>query len=289
MADGYQGFLEQDMYDVVLAVWWLAMIFLPVSAVLCEPEGTGHQGQPVDGPPPADMVLVPSGEFVMGAEAQGDASPPHVVSVDSFYIDRHEVTNAQYLKFCQATGRNLPRFWGMEEFHSGPDYPDHSVVGVSWYDANAYARWRGKRLPTEAEWEYAARGGLTGTDYPFEGVIDSTRANYSIEGVRKGTVPVGSYPPNDYGLYDMSGNVVEWVADFYDGDHYSTSPAENPTGPEKGKFRVIRGGGWHSGPYCNRVYFRNALPGGWLDFNVGFRCARDLKVPAAPTENTSDR
>ena len=224
-----------------------------------------------------ELVLVPGGEFLMGHDGDGDYSPIHEVYLDSFYMDKYEVTNAQYFKFCEETERKLPEFWGMAEFHSGPEYPDHPVVGVSWSDAQAYAEWAGKRLPTEAEWEYAARGGLVGTDYPNGPELDSTMANYTIKGTVKGTVPVGSYPPNGYGLHDMAGNVVEWVADFYDGDYYKISPNRNPPGPEKGKFRVIRGGGWHSGPYCNRVYFRNGLRGSWLDFNVGFRCARDLR------------
>jgi formylglycine-generating enzyme required for sulfatase activity len=148
---------------------------------------------------------------------------------------------------------------------------------VSWRDAAAFADWKGKRLPTEAEWEYAARGGLSGIDFPFEGDLDSTKANFSNHRYHLGTQPVGSYPPNAYGLYDMAGNVVEWVADYYDTDYYSSGVADNPTGPEKGRFRVIRGGGWHSGPSCNRVYFRNALPTGWVDINVGIRCARDAE------------
>jgi sulfatase modifying factor 1 len=148
---------------------------------------------------------------------------------------------------------------------------------VSWGDAQEYAEWCGKRLPTEAEWEYAGRGGLIGMNYPNGDTIDSTAANYFIKDAVKGTVPVGSYPPNGFGLYDMAGNVVEWVSDYYDWDYYGVSPYENPQGPEKGKFRVIRGGGWHSGPYCNRVHFRSGLRGNWVDFNVGFRCVKNYE------------
>jgi formylglycine-generating enzyme required for sulfatase activity len=191
-------------------------------------------------------------------------------------MDKHEVTNAQYLKFCEETNRKLPEFWRMERFHSTVEFPNHPVVGISWRDAQAYAEWCGKRLPTEAEWEYAARGGLSGMDYPNGNSIDSSTANYT-EAALDGTMPVASYAPNGYGLYDMAGNVAEWVADYYDTDYYATSSSNNPTGPESGKFRVIRGGGWHSGPFCNRVYVRNALPDNWVDFNVGFRCAKDYK------------
>lgn len=224
-----------------------------------------------------EMVLIPGGEFLMGKDDEGDCSPAHKVYVDSFYIDKYEVTNAQYYQFCKETERKLPEFWGIAEFHSGPDFPDYPVIGITWRDAEAYAEWAGKRLPTEAEWEYAARGGLVGMNYPNGDEVDSTQANYSVKGIMRGTVPVDSYSPNGYGLYNMSGNVWEWVSDYYDGEYYKESPSKNPQGPEDGKFRVIRGGGWHSGPYCNRVYYRKALPSNWVDFAVGFRCVRDLR------------
>ncbi|UCE17068.1 MAG: formylglycine-generating enzyme family protein [Gemmatimonadota bacterium] len=227
--------------------------------------------------PDFDLVLIPGGEFLMGKDGESEHSPAHSVYIDSFYIDAYEVTNSQYLAFCEETGHRLPEFWGMDAFHCGPGFAKHPVVGVSWSDAEAYAEWAGKRLPTEAEWEYAARGGLVGKNYPVGDDLDSTLANFTMKGKTKGSAPVGSYPPNGYGLYDMVGNVVEWVSDYYAGDYYSASPYENPTGPEKGKFRVIRGGGWHSGPYCNSVFFRNALPGGWVDINVGFRCAKGIQ------------
>jgi formylglycine-generating enzyme required for sulfatase activity len=221
-----------------------------------------------------EMALIPGGAFLMGGDVEDDHQPVHEVLVDSFYIDVHEVTNAQYFEFCTQTNRKLPEYWGMEEFRCGPDFPDHPVVGVGWKDATEYADWCGKRLPTEAEWEYAARGGLASQKYPNGDTIDTTLANYSVS---EGTVPVRTYPPNGYGLYDMAGNVNEWVFDFYDANYYAISPHDNPTGPEDGKFHVIRGGGWHSGAYCNRVYRRCALIAYWVDFNVGFRCAKDLR------------
>ncbi len=227
-----------------------------------------HQGE---------LILIPGGEFIMGADGEYDHSPAHTVQIDSFYLDKQETTNAQYLEFCQKTERKLPEFWGMDNFHSGPDFPDHPVVGISWDDAKAYAEWAGKRLPTEAEWEYAARGDLVGNDYPGGAEIDTTICNFTFEGNSRGAMSVGSFSANGFGLYDMSGNVVEWTADYYEKDYYRNSPLKNPAGPKSGKFRVIRGGGWHSGPFCNRVYFRNALPANWLDINVGFRCAKDLK------------
>jgi len=225
---------------------------------------------------PAGMVLIPAGSFVMGKEGGGDDCPSHEVRIAAFYIDTQEVTNADYLKFCGATKHRLPEFWGSRDYHCGPDFPNFPVVGVSWDDARQYAQWAGKRLPTEAEWEYAARGGLKGMDYPNGASLDVSAANMSASN-RKGTVPVASFAANGYGLHDVSGNVVEWVADWYSGDTYRTPPFENPGGPGKGRFRVIRGGGWHSGPSCNRVYYRNALPPNWVDFNVGFRCAKDAR------------
>ena len=225
------------------------------------------------------MVLVPGGEFVMGREGSGDDSPPHTVRLAAFTLDRYEVTNAEYAAFCRATKRDLPKFWGMDAFHSGPRYPDHPVVFVSSGDAGAYAAWRGKRLPTEAEWECAARGGLAGRSYVNGDILDSMKVNFT-RSHRDGTVPVGSYEPNGYGLYDMAGNVQEWVADRYDAAYYGNSPPENPAGPAQGKFRVIRGGGWDTGPGCMGVSYRYALPGNWIDFAVGFRCARDA-APAA--------
>lgn len=224
----------------------------------------------------AELILIPGGEFVMGKNGNGDYRPAHKVYLDSFYMDKYEVTNAQYLKFCQATERKLPEFWGMKNYHCGPDFLNHPVVGISWRDARAYAEWAGKRLPTEAEWEYAARGGLVGMNYPNGDELDTAEANYFVKDKARGTVVVGTYPPNGYGLHDMAGNVWEWISDYYDSEFYRNSPYKNPTGPDEGRFKVIRGGSWHSGPSCNRVYYRNALPGNWVDFAVGFRCVKDL-------------
>jgi len=224
-----------------------------------------------------ELALIPSGEFLMGSDSEGDHNPVHKVYIDTFYMDKYEVTNTKYLKFCKAKGHKLPEFWNMEGFRCGLDYPNHPVVGVSWHDAVEYAGWCGKRLPTEAEWEYAARGGLAGMSYPNSETLDPSYGNYT-KSEKRGSVAVGSYPPNGFGLYDMQGNVVEWVLDFYDRNYYSSSPSANPQGPSSGKFRVIRGGGWHSGPGCNTVYCRNALPPSWVDFNVGFRCAKDFNL-----------
>ena len=224
----------------------------------------------------SDMILIPSGEFLMGTDTDENHSPAHAVTLEAFYLDVHEVTNGEYYEFCQVTGHRLPEFWGIDARRSGPQFPDHPVVGVSWQDAADYAAWRGKRLPTEAEWEYAARGGLEGKDYPAGNTLSPSDANYADSGIGA-PVEVGTFAPNGFGLYEMSGNVFEWVSDRYSPQYYGESPETDPPGPETGRLRVIRGGGWHSGPYCNRTYYRNALPPQWVDFAVGFRCARDAE------------
>lgn len=226
-----------------------------------------------------DMVLVPGGGFNMGknSERGGDFSPAHQVRVDSFYIDIHEVTNAEYLEFCKATGHRLPEFWNVAIFHCGEDFPDYPVVGVSWFDAMKYARWAGKRLPTEAEWEYAGRGGLKDNDFPNGNEWNiPLRRNDSVGYWENLTVSVKSFEPNAYGLYDMGGNVWEWTTDIYQHDYYRNSPEDNPRGPHEGTTRVIRGGSWHSGKMCHKVFFRKGLIPNWVDFAVGFRCAKDL-------------
>jgi len=229
----------------------------------------------------AEMILLSGGEFVMGHEGYADFSPPRTVTLPPFYIDKNEVTNAQYKEFCDSTGHRAPEFWGMQEYCSGTEWPNYPVVGVSWLDARAYARWRGVRLPTEAEWEYAARGGLEGKNFSHGDELDPTL--YAPSGFTGSAAPslVGSYPPNGFGLHDMTRNVCEWVRDWYDAGYYPRAPAQDPPGPGQGKFKVIRGGGWHTGPYCARLYIRTGLQSNWLDFNVGFRCAKYAGESAA--------
>jgi formylglycine-generating enzyme len=225
----------------------------------------------------SSMVLIPSGEFTMGKNSpnQTDWQPEHNVHIDAFYMDKYEITNKQYYNFCIQTNYPLPEFWGMQQFKSGMEFPDYPVVGISFFDAQKYAAWAGKRLPTEAEWEYSARSGLLNNNYPWGNYADSTKVNFGKK--YKGILKIGSFAPNAYGLYDISGNVWEWTSDNYSGDYYKISPTINPKGPENGRFKVIRGGSWHSGGMCVQTYYRNGLSPSWVDFAVGFRCAKDLK------------
>ena len=205
---------------------------------------------PKDG---AEMVLIPSGVFEMGDHLNdGDISerPVHRVELDSFYMDKHQVTVGQFRQFINQSGYDYPaHLWSkVAEYSPADDYP---MVRLDWDDASAYARWAGKRLPTEAEWEYACRGRLVSKRYPWGDNWDAARdyANYSGTGGKDKwdlCSPVGSFKPNGYSLYDMVGNIWEWCADWYDKDYYESSPASNPTGPNTGEIRVLRGGSWNN-------------------------------------------
>jgi len=224
-----------------------------------------------------ESILIPGGNFLMGKDSEKsyDFSPAHTVHIDSFYIDKYEVTNSEYKAFCEATGYRLPEFWNTDAFRCGDNYPDFPVVGINWYDAMRYAEWAGKRLPTEAEWEYAARGGLIDRDYPTGDTLGRIEERKEQGNWMNRIVEVGLFNPNGFDLHDMDGNAWEWVADNYNEQYYKNSPINNPSGPMEGNNKVIRGGSWHSGPMCKKVYFRKGLPPNWVDFAVGFRCAKD--------------
>ena len=243
-----------------------------------------------------EVALIPAGEFQMGGrdgDAESDEQPVHTVYVDAFYIDKYEVTNAQYKKFVDANPQwqkdNIPRnlhngkylrFWRGNTYYLSKE--NHPVVYVSWYAAMAYAKWAGKRLPTEAEWEKAARGGVVGRKYPWGDLIDSTKANYG-RAVGK-TMLVGTYPPNDYGLYDMVGNVMEWCLDAYDEEFYSHSPLHNPIAGGRltdivdnfqniTSLRVVRSGCWYNVPMHVRLADRYGTLPEDASKERGFRCA----------------
>ena len=243
---------------------------------------------------PLGMVLIPAGEFQMGSNDSTDEKPVHTVYTDAFYMDKHEVTNAQYKTFVNANPQwRKDRIPGT--YHDGDylkhwnsnNYPsekgNHPVTYVSWYGAMAYAEWTNKRLPTEAEWEKAARGGLTGKKYPWGNTIDSSKANYDKS--VGDTMFVGKYPANGYGLCDMAGNVLEWCLDRYDEDFYTRSLRQNPiVGGNISDMttnfstvttnRVLRGGSWSTLPQSVRVADRTKGNPTFSYYDVGFRCVR---------------
>ena len=251
----------------------------------------------------ADMVLIPAGEFQMGSnEGDLDEKPVHTVYVDEFYMDKYEVTNAEYKKFVDTNpvwqkDRIDSRFHDgryLEDWN-GNNYPqgraNHPVLWVSWYAAMAYAEWANKRLPTEAEWEYAARGGLKGKKYQNGNTITARDANF-WPNVRD-TTPVDKYLKNGYELYDMAGNAWEWCLDAYDSDFYSTFPrndvARNPLSPDNVRYQrelgdlvirgllVLRGGSYFSNGSGVRVSARSkSHPTFILHGGMGFRCVKDV-------------
>ena len=266
---------------------------------------TTHQTVPLDIDVPHDMVYIPAGEFLMGSdekEAKKSEKPVHNVYTDACFMDKNLVTNAQFKEFIDANpqwGKPHPskdhidgiyhdgaylEHWDENNFTRGKE--DHPVTKVSWYAATAYAQWVGKRLPTEAEWEKAARGGLEGRKYPWGNAIDTTKANYLFH--IGSTTPVGQYPPNRYGLYDMCGNVWEWCLDAYQARFYVKSPSHNPFSD---KFsmenvinyfkkintpRVLRGGAWGVEPQRVRVASRLKGHPEYTIQTFGFRCVMDI-------------
>jgi len=200
-------------------------------------------------------------------EGQDDERPRHKVYVDAFSMDKYPVSVAQFKGFCKESGQEMPK-------QPGWSRDDHPVVNVAWDEARAYCAWAGKRLPFEAEWEKAARGGAEtryffGDDESLLGAYAWYRGNSGLQ-----TNPVGLKRPNLFMLFDMLGNVWEWTADFYDPDYYAKSPEENPRGPESGGSRVIRGGSWKLEEILCRPAARNYLRPELRGHNLGFRCAK---------------
>jgi formylglycine-generating enzyme required for sulfatase activity len=211
------------------------------------------------------FVEVSAGLFTMGWHAGHPAeAPAHDVWVDTFLIAPTPVTNAQYVSYLDATGAAPPPFWATPGF-TGPDQP---VVGLSWDDAVAYAAWAQARLPTEAEWEKAARGGLQGARFPWGDV----RPNVAYSRPPR----VRATPPNPLGLYALSGVCHEWCADWYDDHYYATSPARSPRGAATGSRRVSRGGAWRHADPWSPVAHRSSLPPHLRYSDYGVRLARDL-------------
>ena len=231
------------------------------------------------------MVLVPAGAFTMGSpegEGNTDEHPQHMVDLDAFYIDQYEVTVERYSRFLSHTQRETPKHRGAQMDRSRD--AKKPVVGIHWDDAQAYCEWAGKRLPTEAEWEKAARG-MDGRKYPWgNSPPDSSRANFDRDAsswrtdlYSKRLKPVGNYEAgkSPYGAYDMAGNVWEWVGDWYDKNYYKNSSKKNPRGPSNGDSRVIRGGSWLNNPVSIRSANRHWLEPTIGNPTIGVRCAQD--------------
>jgi formylglycine-generating enzyme required for sulfatase activity len=287
----------------------------PDSPAVADPDASSPAGR---------TVHLPRATFLMGSdsEPERDRRPAHDVTVGPLWIDACEVTNRQFAEFVRQSGHVTTaeqRGWSLVWDEPEPDqqgtggwrrregvdwrhpFGPHSsnvgrerlpVVHVSWHDAVAYCRWHRGRLPTEAEWEYAARAGLRGKRFPWgdrERADDGTREPPYLANTRQhgraadadgfdGLAPVGSFPPNRFGLYDMTGNAAEWCADRYAPDYYATSPDEDPRGPSEGAQRVVRGGSWLS-PEAFRadhhVGARSHRPTETTTGHLGFRCVYD--------------
>ena len=320
----------------ILAVCLFAIVIVMGGCGNGTEEGGGTIVKPPLEKTPEGMVLIPAGSFEMGSEdaaAEADEQPVHTVHLDAFFMDEHEVTNAEYKEFLLENpswqkSRIDKRFHdGGYLHHHDHHFPDSGylhhwdgntypfgkaecpVTYVSWYAAMAYAEWAGKRLPTEAEWEYAARGGLAGKKYPLGNTIlyryvRGSRPQVNANDHIGDTTPVGQYVDNGYGLYDMAGNVWEWCLDADDRDFYAVSddsrnpiaggktiqwlrenfttiPSGNfttiPTGPYPGgPYRVLRGGSWRNDARDLRVANRGRVRPTYTNVDIGFRCVKDV-------------
>jgi len=227
-----------------------------------------------------DMVIVPAGVFFMGSEnGQENETPCHRVWVDRFALARFPITNREYEAFVKETHMSAPPFW-CDPMFAGDDQP---VVGVNWYDATTYCGWLSRRsgktfrLPSEAEWERAARGGREGALYPWGDVPPWERPYAGCDSNTGGPARVGVNEPNDFGLYDMSEGVHEWCGDFYAYDYYRYSPERNPQGPDSGQRRVSRGGSWRHQVKFSRCAARSSLPPSFKYADYGFRLAKTIR------------
>lgn len=234
---------------------------------------------------PKGMIFIPGGEFLRGRshalpddglkwwpELLSDDRPARRISVDAFYVDTYEVTTTEYARFILNTRQKPPYNWGSPNPPGGKE--NHPVSGVSWFDAQAYCRWAGKRLPTEAEWERAARGLPEGHMYPW-GERKPSKKDARFDTV-EGPGPVGQFAANGFGLYDIAGNVWEWCQDWYEREYYAQAPEKNPLGPRKGMYKVIRGGSWADvDKYLTTAYRSWARPAEETP-TVGIRCAASI-------------
>ena len=284
---GFIAKVEDDTADIVTALPVVERGIIHADRVVPSDRGKSD-GMAVAVPqeiPSKDggpMVLVPAGTFMMGSpEGTGepDERPQHKVYLNDYYIDQYEVTVERYHHFLKVKNRGAPKYWDQVDLKRDGQKP---VVRINWYDARAYCQWAGKRLPTEAEWEKAARGPDNRT-YPW----GETKPNFSTANLGKAYEPrkayaeklraVGSYErgKSPYEAYDMAGNVWEWVVDWYDRYYYQTSPKKNPQGPSSGNFKVRRGGSWGNDPTALRSALRGRFLPARRSAAIGGRCAQD--------------
>jgi formylglycine-generating enzyme required for sulfatase activity len=263
------------------------------------PEGKALAAERVKLPAYDEMVRIPAGTFIMGSDRKSDRNayrveiPQRKVFLDAYDIDKYEVTTVQYLKFVLATNRPPQVDWKFDGGNFQETMAAHPIMHVTWYDADEYCRWAGKRLPTEAEWEKAARGDQDARIYPWgDEMAGLSRSNFGRSGlsgpVRDRPERLLLYPPiisvfkyenavSPYGIFQMVGNVAEWVADWYDKDYYKSAPDRNPKGPDKGSHKGFRGGGWIDSTPTVRVSQRNGTDPKTSMNWLGFRCARDVQ------------
>jgi formylglycine-generating enzyme required for sulfatase activity len=278
------------------------LLYLPIIT------SAGELPKAIEGKDGVEMVLIPGGEFTMGSDEDDlkDMAPHHTIRIDDFYIDKYEVSNRQFAAFLSnvkpsegekglrwnwivlrsdLSEKKRENMWPTEivyeknRYRAFDGFENYPALTVTWDAADAYCEWAGKRLPTEAEWEKAARGGLEKKVYPWGNEIPTSGVNFDkrwrLNTEPSPTVPVGYYLANGYGLYNIVGNVWEWCSDWYDPNYYKKSPDRNPKGPETGFQKVLRGGSWFNDAMGIRVAVRNWASPVTTNEDVGFRCAMD--------------
>ena len=294
----------ETKFKVAILLAVLFMTSLPVMGILRgtkppPPEVGSPDAQETDNQPGAgttvavsqapiepQIVRIPAGSFLRGTNAGGyDEKPEGSVYLDTYLIDRYEVTNRHYQEFRAATGHRKARppsryAKNMARLRD----PNQPIVYVSWEDADAYCRWKGKRLPTEAQWEKAMRG-TDGRLWPWGNALERTASNWGNEDGYRSTAPVGTFERDvsPFGVADGAGNVMEWVADWYGEDAYRHASKRNPMGPDHGVYRVMRGGGYTSRGRDVRITSRSRMVPGFRDETIGFRCAITGKILGGET------